>query len=210
MQEVFITESLRQKDRAFSFQLRFLRGVSELLAGIPLCGYSCFFEKREDTFYERTAGYCSHGQRKGQRLCLGPAHAGAAGGHRYSDDGFDQGLSAEPFPVLDGAYRWRHFQKQARNGPYCQGGPVYQPVPEPLHRSGRHHRYRQHRRCCCGHCCRRSRGHFLDVDRGRFRHDDELLRERSGHLLPPEECRRGVVRRGHVLFAGRPGQLPGL
>ena len=48
----------------------------------------------------------------------------------------------------------------------------------------------------CGHCRRRSRGHFLYVDRGHFRHDDELLRERSGL-------------RGSRKAAGRPEGRPG-
>ena len=45
---------------------------------------------------------------------------------------------------------------------------------------------------------------------GLLRHDDQLLRKRTGHLLSPQEQRRRVVRRRHVLPQGRPGQPEGL
>ena len=53
----------------------------------------------------------------------------------------------------------------------------------------------------------RSRRGILDVGHRLLRHDDQLLRKRTGHLLSPQEQRRRVVRRRHSFGIGNMTQV---
>lgn len=57
----------------------------------------------------------------------------------------------------------------------------------------------QHRGCGGSHSGRWAGGCVLDVGHGSAGDDDQLCRERAGHLLPPSGCRRKMVRRAYVL-----------
>ena len=149
------------------------------------------------------------GDRGFERHRVGADGTGAALRHRAAADGAHRGLPAAAVGLLDAAHPRRYPDRPERHRPYRPRGTGHQPISEPVHRAGVHHRHRQP--CGSGHRhpFRRSGGSVLDVGHGAAGHDDQLRRERAGHLLPPQRPGGRLARRANVLPAGWPWRQAG-
>ena len=142
------------------------------------------------------------------RLDLGPVAAG--------------GLSAAGPVVLGGHRLLSALRVAAVAGGHCrcpaasegaEEGERTHPAPGPLHRSGLHHRHRQHRRGGHRHLLRRTRRRLLDVGLRSPGDDDGLRGKDPGRLLPPQKPGRRLGGRPHGVHDPGPGAAasgPGL
>ena len=155
---------------------------------------------------ERVLGYARPDQRRRQYRRVGLAGHPAAGLRGHTDDGADPGVPNHPFRPLDKTHHRRH-EGPGRHKPHRRQ--KHLPVPVPVHSPGGHGGHGQHRGRSRRHPGGRPRRGILDVGHRLLRYDDQLLRKCTGHLLSPQEQRRRVVRRRHVLSARRSGQPQG-
>ena len=109
--------------------------------------------RQAETFHQqrrpRDARAVHAGNRGRERHRMGTDGAGAALRHRAAADGAHRGLPAAAVGLLDAAYPRRYPDRPERHRPYRPRGTGHQPVPEPVHRAGVHHRHRQP--CGSGH-----------------------------------------------------------
>ena len=130
-----------------------------------------------------------------QRLCVGPHHAGPAGG--------DRRVPHVPYRLGPGALVRVHYEKHGGLPVPEKGraGPRQQPVTLPGgdHRPGRHRGHRQHRRGHRGHLHRRAGGRVLDVGVRLLRHVHQIRRNRPGSEVPGHWLQRRPQGRAHVL-----------
>ena len=189
-------QSLRQKDRGKS-KRRGLRSAGLcFFFGLRASPAARFLSApRRRVGYGKISGDRHECRARRQRLCLGPHHAGPAGGHRRVPH-LPHRLGPGP-PV-------RLYHAEHRGLPVPQKGPDrprQQPVPLPGgdHRPGGHRGHGQHRRRHRGHLHRRTGGRVLDVGVRLLRHVHQIRRNRPGSEVPGHWLQRRPQGRAHVL-----------